>query len=393
MTDDAIPNCVPCLPGDERDYLVECIQSGWVSSVGPFVDRFERMFADYHRVPGAVAAASGTAAIHLGLLAVGVKPGDLVICPTMTFIGTVNPIRYCGADPLFIDAESNTLNLDLATLRDRLEHETERTTAGLVHKPTGRRIAAMVVVHLFGNPVDMDAAMAIAGRHGLPVVEDAAESLGARIGDRLVGTIGDVGCFSFNGNKVITTGGGGMVISNDAARLRRCKHLSTQARSDAFEFVHDDVGYNYRMTNLAAALGVAQFQHLEEFIERKRAHAEAYQSALGVDAGWQIVREPSGTRGTYWMILARRRTANGPLVPVLKELAASGIGVRPVWRPLHRLPIFSGCPCWGSEVADELYRTVCCLPSSVGLTPPQIERVTRALRATTGLVGAVAAER
>jgi perosamine synthetase len=383
MSDQPIPNCVPELVGREREYLRECVDTGWVSSVGPFVDTFERLFAAYHGTEVAAAVSSGTAAIHLGLLALGVKPGDLVICPSMTFIGTANPIRYCGAAPIFVDAEPATLNMDLSVLEHFLERETDVTEDGPVHRGTGRPIRALVLVHLYGNPADVERAMAIARRHRLRVLEDAAETLGGRVAGALVGTAGDVGCFSFNGNKVITTGGGGMVIARDASLVRLCKHLSTQARSDAFEFEHDEVGYNYRLGNLSAAVGVAQFEHLDTFLAAKRAHAAAYTSGFAREGLWSVVQEPPGTWGTYWMALARR-AGPGSILPLLRELAGEGIGVRPVWTPLHRLPLYRDALYWGADASERLFHRVCCLPSSVGLTDAQIERVVRALDARVG---------
>jgi perosamine synthetase len=381
MSGHAIPNYIPRLIGREAEYLKECVDTGWVSSVGPFVDRFEDGFAKYHGVEQAAAVSSGTAAIHLGLVGVGVEPGDLVICPTVTFIGTINPIRYCGADPILVDVEPQTLNMDLDLLDERLAQETDRTDRGLMHRPTGRRIGALLVVHLYGNPMDMDRTLAIAQKYGVPVVEDAAESLGARWRGRLVGTFGDAGCFSFNGNKVITTGGGGMLISVTPGFTKRIKHLATQARTDPFEFTHDAIGFNYRLSNLCAAVGVAQMEHLDSFIAAKRAHGASYAKAFGRDSGWAIVEPPAGASGTYWMVLARRSTRDVPLIPVLRDLAKRGIGVRPIWLPIHRIPLYATAPAWTTGVAEAAYDTVCCLPSSVGLTSDEISRVAEAVRA------------
>lgn len=379
MSSGAIPNYVPRLIGREAEYLKECVDTGWVSSVGPFVDRFEAGFAAYHGVEQAAAVSSGTAAIHLGLIGVGVTAGDLVICPTVTFIGTINPIRYCGADPLLVDVDSRTLNMDLDLLAEQLARETDRTDQGLIHRPTGRRIAALLVVHLYGSPMDMDRTMAIARTYGLPVVEDAAESLGARWGDQLVGTFGDAGCFSFNGNKVITTGGGGMLISVIPGFTKRMKHLATQARTDPFEFTHDAIGYNYRLSNLCAAVGVAQLEHLDAFIAAKRAHAASYAGAFGGDSGWTVVEPAPGSFGTYWMVLARRTRREVPLLPQLRELARRGIGVRPIWLPIHQIPLYANVPAWTTGVAEAAYDTTCCLPSSVGLTADEIARVVEAV--------------
>lgn len=380
MSANTIPNYVPRLIGREAEYLKECVDTGWVSSVGPFVDRFEDGFAKYHGVDHAAAVSSGTAAIHLGLVGVGVASGDLVICPTVTFIGTINPVRYCGADPILVDVDARTLNMDLDLLEERLAQETDLTNARLVHRPTGRRIGALLIVHLYGNPMDMDRTLAIARKYGLPVVEDAAESLGARWRNQLVGTFGDAGCFSFNGNKVITTGGGGMLISVKPGFTKRIKHLATQARTDPFEFTHDAIGFNYRLSNLCAAVGVAQMEHLDEFIAAKRGHAASYVQAFGRETGWEIVEEPAGSFGTYWMVLARRSRRDEPLIPVLRDLAQRGIGVRPIWMPIHQIPLYANAPAWKTGVAETAYDTVCCLPSSVGLSTDEIARVAEAVR-------------
>jgi len=375
-----VPNCIPYLAGREAQYLQECIDTGWVSSVGPFVDRLETEFAEYHGVEAATSTTSGTAAIHLALLELGVAPGDLVICPTMTFVGTVNPIRYCHAEPVFLDCEPDTLNLDPNCLEDFLSRETERKSDGVYHRASARRISALVVVHLYGIAADMDAIQELASEYELPVLEDAAESLGARYGDWAVGTMGDIGCFSFNGNKVITSGGGGMILSRDPQRTARCKHLSTTARCDSFDFVHDEVGYNYRMSNLCAAVGCAQLECLDDFIARKRVNAMAYADALARQGKWDILRESPNTRGTYWMTIAK--PCEGDRRPVLESLrrwATGGIGVRPIWHPLHDLPMYRNAIYFGGRAAIDAHASMFCLPSSVGLTEAEIERVVQAI--------------
>jgi len=375
-----IPNCEPEIAGNELKYLTECIDSRWLSPVGPFVSRFEEEFARLHNVETAAAVSSGTAAIHLGLIALGVKAGDMVICPVMTFSGSVNPIIYCGALPIFIDVDENTLNIDPVRLSEFLAAHTKFNGEVLLHAATGRRISAMIVVHLYGNPADMDALMKSAAEYKLPVLEDAAESLGARYGGRRVGTIGDVGCFSFNGNKLITTGGGGMIISRDSEKTKLCKHLSTQARSDPFEYFHDAIGYNYRLSNLCAAVGVAQMEHLDEFIQKKRRNAALYKKLLRDDL-WQVIEEPANCLGTYWMVLCRLRDGGGSILERIRQWSKDGLGVRPVWYPLNMLEIYKDAPYLGDGRCRRLYNTTFCLPSSVGLTGEQITYAARTLNA------------
>jgi perosamine synthetase len=371
-----IPNCIPFVTGRELKYLKEAVDTGWLSPVGPFVDRFEAMFAEFHDVTSSTAVSSGTAAIHLGLIVLGVKPDDLVLCPSLTFVGTANPIRYCGADPVFLDIDAETLNLDPDCLKDFLQKKCQQGANGLIHSQTGRRISALMVVHLYGNPASMRTIIELAREYGLPIIEDAAESLGAQWEGQLAGTIGDIGCFSFNGNKVITTGGGGILIARENENLvELAKHLSTQAKSDSFEFVHDRIGYNYRMSNLCAAVGVAQMEELTQFIERKREHAAMYDALLSESEKWEIVKEPEGTIGTYWMVLARKKAGVGSVLDEVREWAKSRMGVRPVWHPLHKLPIYGDCIYFGGETTEKVYNSTFCLPSSVGLTEKEIQQV------------------
>jgi aminotransferase in exopolysaccharide biosynthesis len=372
-----IPNCIPHIAGNEIAYLKECIDTGWISSVGPFVDRFEKDFASYHKVELATAVVNGTAAIHLGLLSLGVRPGDSVLSPTVTFIGSVNPIKYLGAEPIFLDVDPDTLNLSVECLDNFLRTETKRQADRLVYKRDGSRISALIVVHLYGNPADMDSIMELSDYYGFSVLEDAAESLGARYKGRLVGTIGDVGCFSFNGNKVITSGGGGMIISRNSERTRWCKHLSTQSKSDSFEFIHDNVGFNYRLSNLCAAVGVAQMERLDEYIKKKRDNAECYRRLFAKSQVIEIISPRPDCFGTYWMSLARiRKTSrtSGSIIVRLRSLSKYGVGVRPIWYPIHKMPLYQDCPYIGRDNVTRLYQSTFCLPSSVGLTEAEIEK-------------------
>lgn len=375
-----VPSCSPHLVGNEIEYLTECVTTGWVSPVGPFVDRFEQVFAAYHQTTQALSVSSGTAAIHLGLIELGVQPNDLVLCPTMTFVGTTNPVRHCGADVVLLDSDPQNLNLDPNCLADFLKTRTERRASTLIHRETGRRISAVIVVHLYGYPANLDSISELAGNFGLPILEDATESLGALYRSNRVGTIAEIGCFSFNGNKIITTGGGGMLIARDVTKVAHARHLATTARTDRFDFIHDEVGYNYRLSNLCAAVGVAQMEQLDEFIRLKRVHADAYRAAFSPTGRWTVLSEPENSFGTYWMTLARPTDASiSSVLPVIRACAGGGIGVRPVWKPLHTIPAYQGSLYFGGTAAERQYQTTFCLPSSVGLTEEQLQMTVAAL--------------
>jgi len=370
-----IPLCEPSLDGNAERYVRDCLASTFVSSVGPFVDRFEREFAAAVGSPHAVACASGTAAIHLALRALGVGPGDAVWCSDFTFIASANPIRYQQAVPSFIDSEERSWNLD----PDQLAAALDQAAA------VGRLPKALIVVHVLGQPADLGLILDACQRHQVVVIEDAAEALGAAYGPnhphlacrgRQVGTVARIGCFSFNGNKIITTGGGGMVTTADAELARTLKHLSTQAKLPGLAFVHDQVGYNYRMPNLNAALGVAQLEELPRFLARKREIAMRYRT-LAVELGW--VHQPTlpHTTPSEWLpsvLIGPGRDA------VLQRLTQAGIGARPLWLPVSDQPSYRGCTAWSSGVARRLAAQGLSLPCSVGLSEDQQHQVITALR-------------
>jgi len=371
-----IPLCEPTLDGSEGSLLQECLASTFVSSVGPFVERFEREFAAAVGAPHAVACASGTAAIHLALHALGVGRGDLVLCSDFTFIASANPAAHLGAEVAFIDSEMGSWNLDPALLAQALDD--------LVRE--GRRPKAVIAVHILGQPADLGPVVEACARHGVPLVEDAAEALGATYdagypavacAGRQVGTIGVVGCFSFNGNKIITTGGGGMITTADPVLAHTLKHLSTQAKQPGLAFIHDSIGFNYRMPNLNAALGLAQLASLSRFITRKRAIADTYRAACA-SLGWTFHPELPGTAATRWLpsvLIGPRRDA------VLAELTTVGIGARPLWLPVADQPCYRGARRWGGAVARRLAEHGLSLPCSSHLTSEDQTRVIAALRA------------
>jgi perosamine synthetase len=374
---DAIPLCVPEIGGNEWRYVRECLDTGWVSSAGAFVDRFEREVAERARTAHAVATVNGTSALHIALLLAGVAPDDEVVVSSLTFIAPANAIRYVGAWPVFMDAEPHYLQMDTTALADFLERGCEWHDGVLRNRQTGRRVRAIVPVHILGHPVDMDPVMALAHRFGLKVVEDATESLGATYRDRAVGGIGDLGCFSFNGNKLLTTGGGGMLVTNDPALAARARYLTTQAKDDAIEYVHGEVGFNYRLTNIQAAMGSAQMERIDEFLAAKRRIAHRYTEAFGAVGGLQVMQEAAWASSAWWMYtiqLDETRCGIGSRA-LIAALEAKRIQSRPLWQPVNRSPAHASAQRAECPVAEMLNRTALSLPCSVGLTEAMQDRV------------------
>lgn len=371
-----IPTAVPHLAGNEWKYLKECLDTNWVSSVGPFVERFEREVAQYVGAAHAVATVNGTAALHVALLAAGVQPDDEVLVPTLTFIATANAVAYCNAHPVFLDSEPVSWGLDPQKASEFLERECVVKAGRVVNRGSGRVVRALLPVHLYGHPCDLDPLLALAQRYPLVVVEDSAEALGARYKGRRVGAHSLAGCLSFNGNKIVTSGGGGMVLTNDERLADRIRHLTTQARDDALEYVHDAVGFNYRLTNIQAALGVAQLEQLDGFIEAKRVTARAYMEALDRLGGAEPLGEAPWAFSTFWMCSTLLDPIRfGDVRRLIRKGNAEGIQVRPLWYPLHRQPAFTGSQAYRIEVADRLYARGISLPCSVGITAQERERV------------------
>lgn len=324
----------PWIEGNEWTYVKECLDTAWVSSVGAFVDRFEDEFAAYVGSAAAVVTVNGTAALHMALHAIGVGPGDLVISPTLTFVATANAISHCGAEPVFIDSEPATLGMDPEALRRFLSICTQKE-AGLYYQ--SRRVAACVPVHIFGHDSSIAEIMAICGLYGLEVIEDSTEALGSSTGGRALGTFGRIGVFSFNGNKVITTGGGGMLVTDDAVLGQRLKHLTTTARvKDRWNFVHDEVGWNYRLPNINAALGCAQLEALPVILKHKRALTAAYNRFFAAQKGCSFYNRSPIESSNYWLNAVLLDHA-GDRDSVLAECNAEGIEARPCWVLLHKL--------------------------------------------------------
>ncbi|GAA6527310.1 aminotransferase class I/II-fold pyridoxal phosphate-dependent enzyme [Intrasporangium sp. DVR] len=372
-----IPLAVPNIGALERHYVVEAVESGYVSSVGPFVAEFEDRFA--HRVGAkhAIACSSGTAAIHIGLILLGVEQGDEVLCSDFTFVGSVNPIAYLGARPVFVDSETRTWNLDPQLVAAELDR---RAAAGEALPK------AVEVVHVLGQPADMEPIVDACDRHGVAVLEDAAESLGAgwsagRYGGRHTGTVGRLGCFSFNGNKIATTGGGGMIVTDDDALAERARHLTTQAKVPDVGYLHDEVGYNYRLTNIAAGLGLAQLERLDEFISAKQRIAHRYDEALS-DLPLDLPPRVPGFDATYWLysVMVSERDGRGR-DELLAHLERRGVGARALWRPLHAQPPFADAPVLGGAVGEGFFARGLSLPCSTDLAERDQQRVIDAVRA------------
>ena len=359
----------PVFAANEIAYLEECIKSTFVSSVGKFVDRFESMLEEVTGARRAVAVVNGTAALHACFTLAGVEAGDEVMSPALTFIATTNAIAYCGASPHFIDSSFKTLGMDAQALGARLDAIAQRGAGGTVNRETGRKIAAIAPMHTFGHPVDMDEIVAIARHWDIAVVEDAAESLGSTYKGHAVGSQARLAALSFNGNKIVTTGGGGAILTNDEELGRRAKHITTTAKlPHKWAFVHDEVGFNYRLPNLNAALGCAQLEQLDGFLASKRRLAAAYQRAFAGVPGVQFSREPEGTTSNYWLNAILLDEAHADLRDeVLTALNASGFGARPTWTLMHRLPMFAACPRGDLRVAESIERRLINLPSSASI--------------------------
>ncbi len=359
----------PSLNGGEAVALQQCLDSGWVSSAGPFVERFEQRLAEVLGAPAVVATVNGTAALHIALLLAGVGPDTEVLVPALTFVATANAVSYCGAVPHFVDSEEATLGLDADRLDAYLRAIADMAGGRPVNRWTGRRLAAVVPVHVFGHPVEMDRLTAVAARWSLPVIEDAAEALGSRYRDRAAGTLAPLAALSFNGNKIVTCGGGGAIVAADPDLAQAARHLTTTAKlPHRWAFVHDRVGFNYRLPNLNAALGLAQLDRLPAFLAAKRALAERYRQAFAGVPGLRLFTEPAGTEGNYWLnALVLDPGQEAAQEGLLAALNDAGILARPAWRLLHRLPMYADCPRMDLPVAESLERRIVNLPSGPGL--------------------------
>ena len=366
----------PHLGEEETAFVEDAFRSNWIAPLGPHVDGFERELAAYVGVGHAAAVSSGTAAIHLALVLLGVQAGDTVFCSSLTFVGSCNPILYCGARPVFIDSEPDSWNMSPAAL--------ERALAWA--KKQGRMPRCVILVNLYGQSADMDALMPLCERYGVPVLEDAAESLGALYQGRASGTFGRIGVYSFNGNKIITTSGGGMLVADDLALMDRARKLATQAREPAPHYEHAEVGFNYRMSNVLAGIGRGQLRVLDQRVAQRRRVFARYQEALADLPQLRWMAQPPGSRSTRWLtcLTLQGAQAHRKRNLVLQALERHSIEARPVWKPMHLQPLFADAPYFahedGGDVAAALFDAGMCLPSGSNLTDAQIDRVIVHLR-------------
>ncbi len=367
----------PDVSATERALLLDAFDSNWIAPLGPHVDAFEAELARYVGVKHAAALSSGTAALHLALLLHDVGPGDVVLCSTFTFAATANAITYVGAEPVFIDASPDDWCMDVEVVEEALVAE----------RAAGRTVKAVLPVDLYGSLPDMEALEALCAQEGLVLIEDAAEALGSRRGGRSAGSFGSCAAFSFNGNKIITTSGGGMLVSDDEALIARARYLATQAREPVAHYEHRAIGYNYRLSNLLAALGRGQLQHLDAKIEARARTRAFYEEALGDLPGISFMPLPADLRSNHWLtcVCIDPDAAGVDRETIRLHLAADDIEARPLWKPMHLQPVFAGCRSYGDGVAEQLFQVGLCLPSGSSLTDADRSRVVERIRSTPGL--------
>ncbi|OGV58176.1 MAG: hypothetical protein A2X49_03145 [Lentisphaerae bacterium GWF2_52_8] len=374
-----IPLSVPVLCGNEKKYVDHCLDTGWISSVGEFVNRFEKEFASYTGAAHAVAVVNGTSALHLALLVAGVKPGEEVLVPALTFIAPINAVTYAGAVPVFLDVEEETMGLSPSSFEEFVASSCELRDGILFNRSTGRRITALLPVHIYGHACRMSALLPLARKYGMILLEDAAEAIGTLCDGCHAGTIGSIGSFSFNGNKTLTTGGGGMLVTNDEAYAKRLRHLSTQAKSDELYYRHDEIGYNYRMSNVQAAIGVAQLESFPAALERKRgihAHYEREFCKLPLS----LFGEAPWCRSNYWMAVLTLSQEMGVRDRFMAHMNGCGIQARPLWDLNNRHPMYCGNPCAALPVSEKLYDRCVCIPCGQHMSDGDVERVISAVR-------------
>ncbi|MBC2741992.1 MAG: DegT/DnrJ/EryC1/StrS family aminotransferase [Desulfosarcina sp.] len=362
----------PHMGGREIEYIKDAFESNYIAPLGPQVDAFEQEFAQQIGAPHAVAVSSGTAALHLALRYVGVQTGDEVFCPTFTFVASANAILYLGARPVFLDSEEQSWNIDPYLLSDAL---LERAKKGCLPK-------AVVLVHLYGQAADIDPIKEVCDRYEIPLIEDAAEALGATYKGKSPGTFGKAGIFSFNGNKIITTSGGGMLVAEDLELIEKCRYWATQARDPALHYEHSEMGYNYRMSNVLAAIGRGQLEVLLDRVDAKRRIFAYYQKVLGDLPGIKFMPEPAYGRATRWLscLTVDADIAGTDRDRIIEVLAADNIEARPAWKPMHLQPLFSGCEVIGGAVAEKIFGQGVCLPSGASLTDSDLQRITTLIR-------------
>ncbi len=362
----------PNISGNEWKYVKDCLDTGWVSSVGSYVDQFEKMSAEFAGTKYAVATSSGTTALHICLIMMGINENDYVITQNITFIATCNAIKYTGANPILIDTDENNWQMDLDLLEEFLNNETEQRDTVCYHKKDGKRIPAIMPVHVLGNICDMDRLLALAKKHHLVVIEDSTEALGSYYKGKHAGSFGLMGTFSYNGNKIITTGGGGMIVTDDEALAKKAKHLTTQAKSDPFEYMHDEIGYNYRLVNVAAAMGVGQMELLPSFIKRKKEIIAIYKKNLETVGDISFQQVSADVSPNWWLPTIKTSRQRD----VLKILNENKMQSRPFWVPMNQLPMFRDNIFYNhTDRSDHLYKHCLSIPCSTNITNEQLEAV------------------
>jgi|TARA_B110000259_G_scaffold53322_1_gene62788 perosamine synthetase len=370
----------PRFCGNEKKYLNDCIDSGWVSSAGDYVNQFEESIAKYTGVKHAIAMVSGTASIHLSLKIAGVHSGHEVIAPTLTFIAPINAISYLGAEPVFMDSDS-VFNLDIEKTIDFLKTRVKYKNGQNINKDTGNIIKAIVPVHIFGTTIDLAELVSICKDRGIAVIEDASESLGSFIGaDRVhSGTMGDIGCISFNGNKIITCGGGGMILTDSDEFARQARYLSTQAKDDTFFFLHNEVGFNYRLTNIQAALGQAQFENFSSIKSAKEKIHNFYDKLFSASDNIELISPDKNIESNYWLNVIKFSNKDLQKQATQKFLSAD-IEVRPIWHANHLQEPFKNAYTFKIEHAPMQIESSLCLPSSVGLSATELDRIAKVVK-------------
>ncbi|MGE4285562.1 MAG: LegC family aminotransferase [Phycisphaerae bacterium] len=382
---DLILLSAPYFGGNEKKYVNDCMESEWVSTSGAYVSKFEDYLADYvGSAGGACACVNGTSALHISLLLCGVKPGEEVIVPALTFIAPINVVRYLHCEPVFVDCD-DYMNMQPENLAAFLSEGCEQRDGGVYNKASGKRIAAIVPVHIFGSVCNMEPIMDSARQYGLPVVEDATEALGSKVNSgryagKYAGTIGDFGCFSFNGNKIITCGGGGMIVSRGKDKVAKARYLTTQAKDDPLYYVHDEVGYNYRLTAIQAAIGLGQMEQLDNFIAHKKASYEKYKQAISEIDGLRLIEIPDYCDSNYWFyslfIEDSYPLSRDELIGIFTE---NNIQARPVWNLNHHQKPYKDCLAYDIKKAEYYFEHVVNIPCSSGITDAEIERVCKVL--------------
>lgn len=376
-----IPLSVPNIAGNEWKYVKDCLDTGWISSVGSYVTKFEQMVADFAGAKYGVAAVNGTAALHIALMLSGVKQGDYVILPNLTFVASANSIKYLGAEPLLIDADPNLWQMDLDLLEEFLENETDEKDGSLIYIKDGHRIGAIMPVHILGNMCDMDRFLSIVKKYPLPIVEDSTEALGTTYKGKSAGTFSPLACFSFNGNKIISTGGGGVIVTDDEALARHAKHITTTAKASSEEYYHDEVGYNYRLVNVLAAIGVGQMELLPSFIKRKRECTAYYKKELEGVGDIRFQQELPDVKTNAWLVTIQTDRQQ----QLLDHLNANNILSRRFWMPMNKLPMYKNCIyIRNQDNADYIYRTCLSIPSSTNITDEQLAIVVKEIKAAIG---------